>query len=256
VSPASPLRIGFDMDGVLADMNAGVDRIAQALFDEVNFGNRGSLPDQPTDDPQGSENGDTGGTGLAADTDLGADVARTHLSARQQRQLSRRINATENFWDSLDELEPGSVARLAALASARRWDIIFLTKRPTTAGDTSQVQTQRWLQRHGFPLPSVFVVNGSRGLIAKALSLDFVIDDRPQGCLDVVLESKARAILVWREKEADVPAKARRLGIAVVPTVAACLDMLVSVDELHQKPGMLTRIKRLLGIEREASIGA
>ena len=58
-----------------------------------------------------------------------------------------------------------------------------------------QRQSQRWLQRMGFPLPSVYVVHGSRGQIAKALQIDVVVDDRPENCLDVVLESQAGAIL-------------------------------------------------------------
>jgi hypothetical protein len=58
------------------------------------------------------------------------------------------------------------------------------------------------------------------GRIASALSLDFVIDDRPENCLDVVLESKAKAILIWREQEAELPGKARRLGIGVVSSIA------------------------------------
>ena len=69
-------------------------------------------------------------------------------------------------------------------------------------------------------MPSVYVVHGSRGQIAKALQIDVVVDDRPENCLDVVLESQAGAILVWRGQRESVPASARRMGIAVVPTVA------------------------------------
>ncbi len=73
--------------------------------------------------------------------------------------------------------------------------MIFLTSRPQTSGRTVQRQSQRWLERHGFVMPSVFVVHGSRGRIAEALDLDVVIDDRPDNCLDIVLESKAGAVL-------------------------------------------------------------
>ena len=96
-------------------------------------------------------------------------------------------------------MEPGAVAYLAAIAAERRWDVLFVTTRPASAGDTTQVQSQRWLETHGFPRPSVYVVKGSRGKIAEALQLDAVIDDRPENCLDVVVESTARAILVWPE---------------------------------------------------------
>jgi deoxypyrimidine-specific 5' nucleotidase type C protein (NT5C) len=235
-----PLRIAFDMDGVLANMNAAVDRVAVSMFEDLEAGANDVAPDQAGD----------------ASDELDANLARVALTPRQQRQLSRRLSTIENFWDTLEELEAGAVAELGRMAAERRWEVIFLTKRPATAGDTAQVQTQRWLQRHGFSMPSVFVVNGSRGRIASALSLDFVVDDRPESCLDVVLESRAKAILVWREKDAEVPQKARRLGISVVSNLAECLTLLVHVDEIHDKPGMLGRLKRLLGIEREPSLGA
>jgi hypothetical protein len=229
-----PLRVAFDMDGVLANMDAAVDRVARTLFDE---------DDVPPPEPDGAA--------ASPEDILAKELGRVELTGRQQRQLSRRLAKMENFWETLEELEPGLVAAIARTAAERRWDVIFLTKRPATAGDTTQLQTQRWLQRHGFPLPSAFVVFGSRGQVASALSLDFVIDDRPENCLDVVLESKAKAILIWRDKGAEMPAKARRLGISVVSSVAECLDVLVRIDEMQGKPGMLTRIKRLLGLESE-----
>ena len=63
-------------------------------------------------------------------------------------------------------------------------------------------------------------VHGSRGKVADALAIDVVVDDRPDNCLDVVLESRAASLLVWRGRAATVPASVKRLGIAVVPTVA------------------------------------
>ena len=110
----------------------------------------------------------------------------------------RRLSGLPDFWETLDEIESGAIKRLAALTEDRRWEVIFLTSRPPSDGSTVQRQSQRWLERHGFPLPSAYVVQGSRGLIAKALQIDLVIDDRPENCLDVVLESQAGAILVWR----------------------------------------------------------
>ena len=132
--------------------------------------------------------------------------------------------------------------------------MIFLTKRPEIVGATAQVQSQRWLESKGFTLPSVYVVQGSRGRIAAALGLDIVVDDRPENCLDVVVDSKARAILVWREDEKQLPAAARRLGIGVVKTVAECLDILTQVDSKpHDQPGVMDRVKRLLGLKEPAS---
>jgi hypothetical protein len=87
-----------------------------------------------------------------------------------------------------------------------------------------------WLERHGFPLPSVYVVQGSRGRIAASRDLDVVVDDRPDNCLDVALESRARAILVWRGPQDSIPLSTKRLDIGVVPSVDACLDVLVQAD--------------------------
>ena len=58
----------------------------------------------------------------------------------------------------------------------------------------------------GFTLPSVFVVQGSRGLVADALALDVVIDDRPENCMDVAADSNAGVFLLWRGLDKDVPA--------------------------------------------------
>ena len=98
----------------------------------------------------------------------------------------------QRFWQTLQETESGVVAKLHALATERRWEIIFLTKRPQSAGAATQLQSQRWLESKGYALPAVYVVQKSRGRIADALGLDIVIDDRPENCLDVVTDSKAR----------------------------------------------------------------
>jgi hypothetical protein len=102
----------------------------------------------------------------------------------------------------------------------------------------------------GFPMPSVYVVQGSRGRIADALGLEVFIDDRPDNCLDIVLESKARAILIWRGTTDSIPASAKRLGIGVVHTVNACLDLIVEAQRTADTPLDFTqRLRRLLGLQ-------
>jgi hypothetical protein len=176
-----------------------------------------------------------------------------NLTSSQQRELWRHVAATENFWEGLKEIEPGAVAQLGRIAAERRWEVIFLTTRPETAGRTSQVQSQRWLESMGFTLPSVYVVRGSRGAVAAALGLAIVVDDRPENCVDVVADSKARAILLWRKQAAQRPEAARRLGIGVVRSVAECLDILTAVDTASPEPvGMMDRFRRLLGLKEPA----
>lgn len=211
-----------------------------------------SPPGSPTETPAD----ETGERQAAADASAGdaSPFGRLNITPRQQRRLWGHVESIENFWTTLNEIESGAIARLSAIAADRRWEIIFLTKRPETAGATAQVQTQRWLEAKGFSLPSVYVVQGSRGHIAAALALDIVVDDRPENCLDVVDHSRARAILVWRDDQKQLPAAARRLGIGVVTSVAECLDILTQADSKSAAtPGVMDRLKRLLGLKESAN---
>ncbi len=222
------LRIAFDLDGVLADMETELARISAVLFGVEADADDADAP--PADAPAVSLN----------------------LTARQQRRLWQRVRSIENFWESLREVEPGIVAKLASIAAARRWEIIFLTKRPDTAGRTAQVQSQRWLAANGFALPSVFVVQGSRGRIASSLALDIVVDDRIENCFDVVVDSTARAILVWRDEEGRLPPRVRRLGIGVVTSVDDCLRVLSEADVASAgRGGILARVMRALGLKEQ-----
>jgi len=222
-----PFRIAFDLDGVLADMSAALTReehrlmgVHEMLLPPLRLG-EGDL--------------ETDLSGAAADPVV-AEMQSHGLTPVQQKLLWRSVARTPNFWETLAEFEPGSVRSLDELTRELRWEIIFLTRRPNTAGDTVQVQTQRWLERHGFKRPSVFVVNGSRGKVADALGLDCVVDDLPVNCVDVLSDSKAKAVLVWRGRSATVPAGARRLGIRVVRSMAECLDVLVAwEDRAHRR---------------------
>jgi hypothetical protein len=225
------LRIGFDLDGVLADMDSELLRQSEILFGAPMTRR---LEEHPADADETTPAVDAAAAPAAGSPDAAPEsvpsVPRLHMTSRQQRRLWRHVESIENFWEGLAELEPGVIQRLSTLAIDRRWEIIFLTKRPETVGATAQVQSQRWLESKGFTLPSVFVVQGSRGRIAASLALDFVVDDRPENCLDVVVDSKARAILVWRNPENQLPSAAQRLGIGVVTSVADCIEILTQVD--------------------------
>jgi hypothetical protein len=249
-----PLRIGFDLDGVLADMDTELVRHAEGLFGESmthrlrerasESSSTASGAADPTDAPSDAE------SARDAATNGEPPLLKLNLTSRQQRKLWRHVESIENFWETLKEIEPGAVAQLAAVALANRWEVIFLTKRPQSAGSTAQLQSQRWLESNGFTLPSVYVVQGSRGRIAAALGLDVVVDDRPENCLDVAIDSKARAILVWRDDDKNLPAATQRLGIGVVKTVADCLDILTRADSNGREPeSMMSRLMRLLGLK-------
>jgi hypothetical protein len=244
-----PLRIAFDLDGVLADMDGGLGRLAERLFGSADA----PTPAPPGGDAPGARTPSGPAEGAGEAEEEGLPLPALHLTARQRHRLWSHVSTLQNFWETLDEIEPGAVARLALIAADKRWEVIFLTRRPESAGATAQVQTQRWLASKGFCFPAVFVVHESRGRIARALGLDFVVDDRPENCLDVVADSKARAILVWRMNGTTPPAMAKRLGIGVVGTVAECLDILTQVDvPRDRKASLIDRVLRTLGLTPNA----
>jgi beta-phosphoglucomutase-like phosphatase (HAD superfamily) len=250
-----PLRVGFDLDGTVADMYDALHREAIKLFGEDVL----RKADQKTSNPRAVKGDATAeaaarraappDTSSAPEDDATTNLAmqELHLTSRQQSQLWDHVKKIENFWTTLPELEPGIIARIAKAARDRRWEVIFLTTRPSTAGDLVQLQSQQWLAAHGFQYPSVYVVHRSRGRIADALHLDAFVDDRPENCLDIAVESKAKVILVWHGNPKNVPAGAKRLGVRPVTTITEALTLLEQLDDIRQQPGLMRSIKRAFG---------
>jgi hypothetical protein len=227
-----PLRVAFDLDGTIADMHAVLRLESERLFGAAAPG-----------DIEANE------IEAAESEEPAAPPTRAALSRQQHSALWDHVKTIDNFWNTLPEIAPGIVRRIAQTAEARRWEVIFLTTRPLVAGETVQRQSQRWLQAHGFALPSVFVVQRSRGRIAEALELDAVVDDRAENCLDVALDSKARAILVWPEYPRKAPLGVDRLSVRVVASIAEALDVLVQLDEQKQQPRVTRALRKLFGKE-------
>jgi hypothetical protein len=249
------LRIAFDCDGCVADLESALAEISARIFgaetrpdSQPDSRNRvvatstpdGALAGSEGPAPTAVENGE-----LTADEVQAAPARFRALTRRQQHDLWEAVGHTENFWETLKETEPGIVARLAQAAKQGRWEVIFITQRPASSGDTTQLQTQRWLVAHGYEIPSVYVIKGSRGKIADALSLDVVVDDRPENCLDVKLESRARAILIGNGDPASIPLNARKLGIEPVAGIGACVDLLTAGPAV--KPGLLSKLRKIVG---------
>jgi uncharacterized HAD superfamily protein len=238
-----PLRVGFDLDGTVADMYFALRREAVKLFGEDVLRTAEVVSTEPQ--TTGKEQADK--PKPEDDTAPPAAMQELHLTSRQQSQLWDHVKEIENFWTTLPELEPGIISRIAKVSRERRWEVIFLTTRPATAGDLVQLQSQQWLEAHGFQYPSVFVVHRSRGKIADALHLDAFVDDRPENCLDIAVESTAKVILIWHGDLKDVPAGAKRMGVRAVNRISEAMQLLEQLDDIRNQPSLMRTIKRAFG---------
>ncbi len=261
-----PLRAGFDLDGTVADMYSALRREAIKLFGEEVIGTAetSSTPDEGVPHEVAARSPSTTARRVTSRQASSNDKVQTpkseddqtasismqdlHLSARQQAQLWDHVKTIENFWTTLPELEPGIIARIAKNVVDRRWEVIFFTTRPATSGELVQVQSQRWLEAHGFQYPSVYVVQRSRGKIADALGLDTFVDDRPENCLDIAVESHAKVVLVWHGDPKEIPPGAKRLGVQPVTRISDAMNLLEKLDDIRNEPSLMRTIKKGLGI--------
>jgi uncharacterized protein len=217
----NPIRIGFDMDGVVADFATAYRGVEQRLFG----GGTSSRPDEPEREEESP----------------------SHELRRRRDVIWKDIQATVDFWATLEPLEKDAVGRIHRLMLRHHWEVFFLTQRPATAGETVQRQSQRWLVKQGFDLPSVLVISGSRGAAAAALRLSYHVDDNPQHCIDVRSESTARPLLIVPDDDPITVNSARKMGIGVASSLSACLDILEEASAVPSQPGLLERLAALVG---------
>src|SRR4029077_2255526 len=168
-------------------------------------------------------------------------------STRHRDRVWRAIEATPNFWTTLKPLEEGAVRRLYQLTGQLNWEVFFVTQRPMTAGGTVQWQTHAWLVEHGFHTPSVIPLSGGRGKAAAALRVDYLIDDTPQNCVDVLSDSSTRAILLVDPDDPLAETSARRLGIGVAHSVLEVCDLLVQATAARTNPSLFEKLRKMVG---------
>ena len=214
------LRLGVDVDGVVADFRTAFRAQAER-----------ELGIAPND-------------------------AESDLSKSDVERLWRSVAGVTNWWLNIPPYEPDQIARLYGQARRCRWEVFFLTSRPASGGDTVQLQTQVWLERHGYYLPSVLTAPaGARGELARSLRLDLAIDDRMVNCLEIISASNSKALMIMRA-EADARARetAEARGIGVVTSLSQGLDAIERLDELlSTRRGRLVRLTDWFQVKKDSA---
>jgi len=241
-----PLRIGFDMDGTLADLSSAY----RAIEDKI-FGSQEAAHERPAPEAREEEQHEEDDEG---DPDPVVEEKRQPSGRRSSRSVGRHrdrvwrvIESTPDFWTTLKPIDADAIKRLNRLTAEHRWEVFFITQRPATAGNTVQWQTHKWLVEHGFEMPNVIPLSGARGKVAAAIHLDYLIDDTPQNCVDVLSDSSTRAILLVDEDDAISEASARRLGIGTAHDINQVLDLLVQATVARANPSLFEKLRKLVG---------
>lgn len=227
------------MDGVLADFAAAYQEYQARLFGPAAVATRAGDPeDEGVEEPVGDP---------VRNPEGGRSIPHPSELRRRRDVVWQAIEQTPDFWTTLKPIEAGAVRRIHTLMMQHRWEVFFITQRPSTTGETVQRQTQRWLVTHGFDLPSVLVIPGSRGAAAGALRLDYHVDDSPRNCMDVKAESGARPLLVVDPTDESSVVSARKLGIGTAAGISQCLDILDQASAARTQPTLLDRLAKLVG---------
>ena len=236
-----PLRIGFDLDGTLANFSDAFHAVEVRLFGADSHTDAGQ-PEKEREEEPGSDDQER------RSGDDRRQAQRQVIEGRRRRDaIWSAIRKTPDFWTHLEPLDPTAVRRIHEMTLRHKWEVFFITQRPYTDGATVQRQTQHWLVAQGFDLPSVLVISGSRGAAAGALRLDYHVDDSPQNCLDVLAESGAKPILIVQSEDEATVQPARKLKIGTAKSIEAALDILEQATLARTNPSLLDRLAALVG---------
>lgn len=164
------MKIGFDVDGVLAAFNNAYKRII-----ERESGRRliDVLPDEESGGPH------TWFWERAAG-----------YTKEEEAAAWAVIRWMPDFWFKLPPLSGAEVLATCIFDMEQNHDIYFITSRSATPG--AKRQTEEWLRQYlGMSNPTV-LISSSKGLCVAGLKLDAYIDDNLDNVTDVAAHTELR----------------------------------------------------------------
>lgn len=197
------MRIGFDVDGILADFVRAYQMAVVKFADGVDLFLPGDITNPPTWDwPE----------------------HRGYSKDVTKRVWKHIIEENQTFWFDLGRLEGMRTLALMYPDLVQRHDIYFITSRPSNFG--AKAQTERWLQDSGVWNPTV-LISSDKGGCCAALKLDAYIDDYDVNVEGVLRKSPdTKMFLLERNYNGlvDAPADA---NLYRVKTVGQMFDYLL-----------------------------
>lgn len=169
----------FDIDGVLADFHFG--------FTSEAYKRTGGLYPK---------------VGLVGTTQSPIWKINEAVVPREvQNEIWEDIEKTGDFWLSLPQVEQGSVVRIYLTLTNHQ--VYFVTSRP---GLHAKEKTEVWLNRLGYPNPTVVIVQKGEDKkhFAKAVRADYSIEDKLENAV-AIAETCKNSFLVKRRYNEDGP---------------------------------------------------
>lgn len=164
------MKVGIDVDGVLANFNLG---FAHVLADV------------------------TGERNIYQDAEVEPSVWNWPLDIATEVEVERaweRVKTSRTWWAGLRQVRDiGQSLLMAENMGLDGHEVYFITSRP---GVYAQVQTAQWIGQHSFIQYPAVLVCDLKPLAARALRLDALIDDYPPNLAD--LPQGCRGLLVDR----------------------------------------------------------
>ena len=199
-------KVGIDLDGVLCEFNhAYAKLLAQAHGKDL----------LPPDWPENRE----------VFCCWGWDTHYGYPLALQQKVYTEQIRQNPKFWELLAPITgAGTVLkRLNRLSQDGDIDCYFITNR---MGVNAKTQTEWWLYRHGFNLPTV-LLTADKVPIIRSLGLSVYLDDRLPTMLELIQTAEKEK---WATETQfyliDAPwnREGRVAGLRVVTTAQQALE--------------------------------